>query len=145
MAAPDSARLDFFVDNGLGGGHAVLIGDSLAVPRGAEQVRRLLPPVPLLWAAFGRLALPAAADTTVRVQGGRLTADVGRDPRWRVSFDSTRLSEVTRIAGGREIERVKRAASGRVDYQHLAAQRRLTLTDVRTTPAADFDASIWRP
>lgn len=145
VAAPDSARLDFFLGNGLGGGYAVLVGDSLAVPRGAGEIRRLLPPAPLLWAALGRLALPAAADTTVRRDGRLLRAEVGRAPRWRVVFDSTRLVELTRIEGERVAERVTRNANGRVDYQHPAAQRRLTLTNVAAVPAGGFDAAIWRP
>ena len=145
VAAPDSARLDFFVDNGMGGGRAVLIDGTLLVPRGAEQIRRVLPPVPLLWAALGRLALPPAPDTTVRSEGRLLRAEVGTDPRWRMTFDGGRLVELTRIDGGRVAERVSRAADGEVQYLHLTAQRRLSLTKVAATPAGDFDAAIWRP
>lgn len=145
VAAPDSARLDFFLNNGLGGGYAVLVGDSLSIPRGAEQIRRVLPPVPLLWAALGRLALPPAPDTTIREDGRLLRADVGTAPRWRLTFDGTRLVELTRIDGGRVAERVTRGADGRVDYQHVAAQRRLTLTNLSAVGAGDFDAAIWRP
>ncbi len=145
IAAPDSARLDFFVNSGLGGGYAVLLGETLIVPRGAEQIRRVLPPVPLLWAALGRLALPPSADTTVRADGRLLRADIGRSPSWRVTFDSARLVELTRIDDGRVAERVTRGGDGRVNYQHLTAQRRLTLTNLSAVPAADFDASIWRP
>ena len=145
VAAPDSARLDFFVNNGLGGGHAVLIGNTLSIPRGAEQIRRVLPPVPLLWASLGRLALPPAPDTTLRSEGRLLRADVGKDPRWRVTFEGRRFVELTRIDGGRIAERVSRGADGEVQYQHLTAQRRLSLTNVATAPAADFDAAIWRP
>lgn len=145
VAAPDSARLDFFVDNGMGGGRAVLIGGTLSVPRGAEQIRRVLPPSPLLWAALGRLAVPAAADTTVRSEGRLLRAEMGGDPRWRVTFDGSRLVELTRIDGGRVAERVSRAADGAVQYQHLSAQRRLSLTKFAATAAGEFDAAIWRP
>lgn len=145
VAAPDSARLDFFLSNGLGGGHAVLLGDSLAVPRGAGEIRRLLPPTPLLWAALGRLALPPAPDTVVRRDGRLLRADVGRAPRWRIVFDSTRLVELTRIDGERVAERVTRGVGGRVDYQNMVAQRRLTLSNFAAVPAAGFDAAIWRP
>ena len=145
VAAPDSARLDFFVGGGLGGGHAVLIGNALAIPNGAEQIRRVLPPPPLLWAALGRLALPPAPDTTVRSDGRLLRAEVGREPRWRVTFEGARLAELTRVSDGRVAERVSRGADGGVQYQHLTAQRRLTLSNVSTTKAADFDAAIWRP
>src|SRR6185503_6498687 len=42
-AAPDSARLDFFLGGGLGAGAAVLIGDSLRAPN-AQLARRYIPP-----------------------------------------------------------------------------------------------------
>jgi hypothetical protein len=145
VAAPDSARLDFFVNNGLGGGYAVLIGDRLIVPKGAEQIRRVLPPVPLLWAALGRLALPPAPDTTIRSEGRLLRADVGTSPRWRVTFEGTRLADLTRIDDGRVAERVSRGADGEVQYEHLTAHRTLSLTNLASAPAAGFDAAIWRP
>src|SRR5437773_6616535 len=52
-AAPDSARLDFFLGGGLGAGAAVLIGDSLRSPH-ADLARRYIPPAPMMWAALGR-------------------------------------------------------------------------------------------
>src|ERR1700688_1174927 len=67
-AAPDSARLDFFLGGGLGAGAAVLIGDSLRTPH-ANLARRYIPPSPLMWAALGRLAIPPLRDTVVRVDG----------------------------------------------------------------------------
>jgi len=67
-AAPDSARLDFFLGGGLGVGGAVLIGDSLRTPH-ANLARRYIPPAPLMWAALGRLAIPPLPDTVVRVDG----------------------------------------------------------------------------
>src|SRR5712671_193848 len=45
-AAPDSARLDFFLGGGLGAGGAVLIGDSLRT-RHADLARRYIPPSPM--------------------------------------------------------------------------------------------------
>jgi hypothetical protein len=99
----------------------------------------------MLWAALGRLALPAASDTTVRKDGRLLRADVGGDPRWRVTFDSARLAELIRIGGGRALERVTREADGRVNYQNLTTPRRLSLSGLRAAPAGEFDAAIWRP
>src|SRR5215218_219011 len=58
VASPDSVRLDFYLDGGLGGGYAIVVGDSISTP-GGDQVRRYLPPVALLWAVLGRLAVPA--------------------------------------------------------------------------------------
>jgi hypothetical protein len=144
VAGPDSARLDFFLSNG-SGGHAVLIGDSLAVPRGAEQIRTVHPPAPLLWAALGRLAVPATSDTTIRADGRLLRAEFQDPGRWRVTFDAARFVELVRIADGRVLERVTRGADGRVDYEHLSARRRLSLTRLAATPAGAFDAAIWRP
>ena len=66
IAAPDSARVDFFLDGGYGGGWAILIGNRLLVPDGAGFMRRYVPPPPMLWAALGRLAVPAATDTVER-------------------------------------------------------------------------------
>ncbi|HEY6218831.1 MAG TPA: hypothetical protein VIV65_02165, partial [Gemmatimonadaceae bacterium] len=57
VAAPDSARLDFFLAGGLASGAAVLIADSLQIP-GGDFVRRLIPPPTLLWATLGRVVLP---------------------------------------------------------------------------------------
>jgi len=46
-AAPDSARLDFFLGGGLGAGGAILIGDSLRTPN-AGLAKRYIPPPPML-------------------------------------------------------------------------------------------------
>ncbi len=142
IAPPDSARLDFFVQGGYGGGRATMIGEELIAPN-VEQVRRMLPPPPMLWAALGRLTIPSAADTTVRVDGDVLRADIGRDPVWRVSFRGTDLTAVELIRGGRVEQRVTREGS-EVRYQHTRARRRLDLTIVSMDTVPAFDAEIWR-
>jgi hypothetical protein len=145
IASPDSARLDFFVASGLGGGRAVLIGQSLRVP-GGDFVRRLVPGPPLLWAALGRLALPPVRDTVVRVEGGVLRADVGAPPAWRVTFRGDTLARLDRVSGERVTEWVERSTANRVRYRHESARRDLTLVIQRVTEEASaFDASIWRP
>src|SRR4051812_6337875 len=53
-AAPDSARLDFFLGGGMGAGAAILIGDSLRAPH-VDMVRRYIPAPPMMWAVLGRL------------------------------------------------------------------------------------------
>src|SRR3979411_853314 len=83
-AAPDSARLDFFLGGGLGAGAAILIGDSLRAPH-ADVVRRYIPATPLMWAVLGRLAIPALPDTVVKIDGDIMRADVGRPVQWRVT------------------------------------------------------------
>ena len=140
-AAPDSARLDFFLGGGLGGGAALLIGDSLRSPH-AELARRYIPPSPMMWAALGRLAIPALPDTVVRVDGDLLRADVGRPVQWRVAIRGDTLVALDHISGGKIVDSITRGANGVVSYQAPGARRRLTLTILRDEPGS-FDASIW--
>jgi len=140
---PDRVRLDFFLDGGLGSGHALLLGDTI-VASGGDAVRRFLPPPPLLWATLGRLRLPPQADTTARVDGDTLRADIGRDPVWRVAFGGAELASLVRIDGGRLVERVERRAEV-VRYENTRAHRVLTLTVTRDDQVPGFDAEIWLP
>ena len=143
VVAPDSARLDFFIQGGLGGGGtAFLIGDALDAP-GGDFVRRLLPPPALLWASLGRLAVPPATDTVARSDGGLLRADIGRQPVFRVTFEGAALRRVERIDGGRLQEWVARGEGGRVEYVHETSGRRLVLEITSQERVEGFDASIW--
>lgn len=154
---PDRARLDFFLRNGMAGGYAILLGDSLLVP-GIDLIRRMLPPTPLLWASLGRLVLPPTPDTTARVDGDSLRVDLGalrgRDASgadgraWRVAFAGTTLVRVERIESGKVIEWMarQRDASGqwRVQYVHERGKRRLAIAMTDTTIVEGFDDAIWR-
>jgi hypothetical protein len=142
IASPDSVRLDFFLGGGFGGGAAVLIGDSLQVP-GPQAARALVPPRALLWAALGRLDVPADRDTTVRVDAGAVRADIGTPPRWRVTFRGDTLSRLERVDAGRLQEWVERGADGAVRYRNEASRRTLTLVIQRTDAVPAFDPSIW--
>lgn len=142
IAAPDSVRLDLFLGNGLGGGRALLIGDTLTTP-GNDFVHRYLPPPTLLWAALGRLALPPARDTTARVDGKTVRADIGHDPQWRITLLDSQLVRVERIDDRRLREWVERRPSGRIVYHHETARRTLSITVNRTEELSGFDASIW--
>jgi len=143
VAPPDSVRLDFFVANGMGSGYALLVGDSVRTPAG-DAVRRYLPPVPLLWAALGRLAVPSAPDTAARVDGDTLRVEIGHDPGWRATFVHRQLGRLELVEGGRIPQWLDRSATGSVRYEYSRARRALQLTieGVDTVPA--FDASIWR-
>lgn len=154
---PDRARLDFFLRNGMAGGYAILVGDSLTIP-GIDLVKRMLPPVPLLWASLGRLAVPATADTVARMDGDTLRADLGalrgRDASgadgraWRVAFAGSNLARVERIEDGKLVEWMTRApgADGalRLQYVHERGKRRLTIAVSDTTIVEGFDDAIWR-
>jgi hypothetical protein len=140
-AAPDSARLDFFLGGGLGAGAAVLIRDSLRSPH-AELARRYIPPSPMMWAALGRLAIPALPDTVVRIDGDLLRADVGHPAQWRVTIRGDTLVALEHISDGKITESIARGAGGVLTYRAPGARRRLELTILRDEPGS-FDASIW--
>ncbi|CAN5610799.1 hypothetical protein BH23GEM1_BH23GEM1_10850 [soil metagenome] len=141
IAPPDSARLDLFLGGGFGGGAALLIGDSLSAPL-VEAARRLIPPAPMLWAALGRLAIPAAADTTVRVDGSTVRADIGAAPVWRVEFHGSRLARLDRIDDGRVRDFVIRRERELI-YEAFSPRSKLTLRITRDEPVTAFDAKIW--
>ncbi|WP_373071234.1 hypothetical protein [Gemmatimonas sp.] len=157
VQSPDRARLDFFLKNGMTGGYAILVGDSLTVP-GIDLVKRLLPPVPLLWSSLGRLALPPTQDTTARIDGDTLRADLGvlrgRDASladgraWRLAFGGTALARVERIEDGKVIEWMsrRRGANGQwqLQYVHERGKRRLAIAVTDTTTVEGFDDAIWR-
>jgi hypothetical protein len=140
-AAPDSARLDFFLGGGLGAGGAILIGDSLRTPH-ADLARRYIPPAPLMWAALGRLAIPPLADTVVRVDGELTRADIGRPLQWRVAIRGDTLVELDHVSDGKITESLTRGANGTLTFHVPGARRTLQLTIIREEPGS-FDASIW--
>lgn len=144
VAPPDSARLDFFVDGGLGGGRAVLVGNQLRTTDD-DMVRNVVPPPALLWAALGRLSIGTPPDTMARSTGDTLRADIGRDPRWRVVFVGDSLRELVLIDDGKVRQLVTRAADGAVRFRNPGAGRdlRLTITRIDTVPDG-FDAAIFR-
>lgn len=140
LAPPDSVRLDFFADGGVGGGFAVLIGDSLATPA-ADDARRYLPPVPLLWAALGRLHV-TAPETLAVVRGDTVQAEIGTRERWRAAFVRGELAELQRVASNRLRESVRRDSTG-ISYRNHAARRRLSLVLTQRVSDPPFDAAIW--
>ena len=142
IASPDSVRLDFFLGGGLGSGVAILIGDSLQVP-GPDLIRKLIPPRPLLWAALGRLQLPADRDTTMRAEGTVLRADIGSPTRWRVTFHGDTLARLERVGDGRLLEWVDRSADRRVQYRSEESRRSLSLVIQRSDAVQAFNPAIW--
>lgn len=133
VVPPDTARLQLFLAGGFAAGTARLTGDRLELPNRPE-FRRLLPAAPLLWAAFGRLSVPPARDTTLRQAGDTLRADVGTSPTWRVTLVRDTLRAVERIQNGRVLERLDRA-SDHVAYRDEVERRALRIEVVRDTPA----------
>jgi len=143
IAPPDSARVDLFLGNGVQVGRAVLIGDRFTSTN-QSQVERVLPPPPMMWAAFGRLAIPPLPDTVITTEGDILRADIGRPAEWRVTMRGTRLIQLARLGGGRIVETVTRDEAGRLLYE-VPGRRKLWLGITRDEEVPAFDASIWRP
>lgn len=158
VAGPNRARLDFFLKNGIGGGMAILDGDSLIIP-GIDLVRRFLPPLPLLWATLGRLAVPPTRDTVARVDGDTLRADLGMfrgadasqggASAWRVAFAGKVLARVERIDKGKVQEWVSRslnesAGTGELHYVNESGRRSLSISVTETRNVEPFDEAIWR-
>lgn len=149
IAPPDSARLDFAVAGGMGSGHAWLFRDTVVSGGGGERIKRYLPSPVLLWAALGRFQVPAT-DTTVRVDGDTLRADLstnGSDPAksnvWRVAFADTRLVGLERLTAGRVRETVVRRTNEDIRFENPSAGRSLTLTHVRSDTVAEIDPELW--
>lgn len=143
-AYPDSARLDLFLGGGFGSSSSVLIGAELRAPA-PDVVRKLIPPPPMLWATMGKLAVPALPDTSARLEGDTLRADVGRGEVWRVTVAAGRLRRLERISDGRIIQSVDRRDESRVRYYDATGRRSLELTVKRVDTNVVFDASIWTP
>jgi hypothetical protein len=142
-AAPDSARLDFFLGGGLGSGSAILIGPELRLAPGTERIKGLfVPPAPLLWAVAGRAAPPALPDTVARVDGDTLRVDIGTPLAWRLTFAHDSLRRVERVNGKHVVEWVTRFADGRVRYRNEVSRRQLDVVVTRTQPIRP-DAVAW--
>lgn len=153
---PNRVRLDFFLRNGSSGGYAILIGDSLFVP-GMDAAERVIPPVPMLWAAFNRLAIPSERDTTAVQRGSQLTVDLGNfrgidassadGTAWRITFSGTQLARLDRIDKKRIVESVVTdvGTDGKgIRYFHERAHRRLTIVAGDTTWVTGFGDDIWQ-
>jgi hypothetical protein len=145
IAPPDSARMDFFLGGGVGGGSAVLIGDNLRLQdQQSDIIRRVIPSSPLLWATLGRLAVPPVRDTVARRQGDTVRADMGRPVVWRVTFIRDTLRRLERVGDGRVLEWVERSPqSGQVRYRHEGNRRQLDLQITLSFQVRAFDPSIW--
>lgn len=140
-ASPDSARVDLFLVGGIFAGYAVLIGDSLRGPN-IDRIRRFLPPPAMLWAAIGRLAVPALPDTVVRANGDTIQAEIGQPVAWRVTLHGARIMQLVRLNGGRIAEVVTRDAGGRLLYE-VPGRRKLWLGIIRDDEVPPFDATIF--
>lgn len=141
VAAPDSARVDLFLNGGIPVGRAVLIGNTITATN-QSQVERFLPPPQMMWAALGRLDIPALPDTVLTIEGDVIHADVGRPASWRVTIKGNRLMRLARLSSGRVAEVLSRDSGGRLLYE-VPGRRKLWLGITRDEEVPAFDASIF--
>ena len=141
-SAPDSVRLDFFVNNE-SAGNVIVIGDSIVQAR-PKLSRRLLPPVPLLWAAFGVFRVPPARDSAARVDSDTLRIEIAGAPAWRATFMGHDLLRLDLIEDGRIPQSLTRVSATHLHFEAPAAGRSLDLIIQRVDTLPPFDASIWR-
>ncbi len=142
IAAPDSLRLDVELQGGQLSSFAILLGAGPFRTPMDEETIRMFPTPELIWAAVGRLAVPASGDTIKRVQDGVVRADIGSDPKWRATFDGSRLVSMEKAVKGKRVERVTRAQDGAVTY--VRGNSILKLTEVKDSIVAAFSSGIWR-
>lgn len=102
----------------------------------------LIPPAPLMWAALGRLAIPALSDTLIRVRRDTLQADIGKPVQWRITAVGGELRRLERIAKGRIVEFVEREPGQPMRYE-AAGRRKLVMTPFDEGPVVGFDQKIW--
>lgn len=74
MIRGDSLRADFRLPLGAGSGAMALVGAGGLWAEPEEEVRRLIPNFPLLWALIGQARPPAAGDSVVAFTSDRLVA-----------------------------------------------------------------------
>ena len=154
VAGPDTLRFDARGPLGSGRMAAVVVGDSALWARPEEDVAKLVPNYPLLWAMFGVARPPADAAALRGIVTERLTAwsyiAMGDTVEYALSRGTPpRLVAEVRRAGG-VLGRVETTLSpdGRPLRARLIVPRgpaRLDLTFVATDTAAAFSPETWRP
>ncbi|MBK7595711.1 MAG: hypothetical protein IPJ11_10820 [Gemmatimonadetes bacterium] len=151
VAGADSLRFDFRGPLGAGRGAAVVIGDSAQWVQPKDQVDKLVPSYPLLWAMLGRARPPAGAVELRGRQDEKVTA-------WRYisgadtvdylrSRDGLRLMAEVRQAGKRiGIVTTTFGPDGVLLKSRLdvpSGPARLDLTFTQVTKPGSFSAEMW--
>jgi hypothetical protein len=161
IAPPDSLRFDYAGPLGLGSGAAVVIGDSVLWADPDANFRSLVPAIPMLWAAFAIVRLPAE---DANVLGAQLVDSLSRTRRvvWRFAQPEDTLDYMVTDSAGRasmleaewrrrgkmvarsrsRLDAMERAASARVDFPEASARFELTVVSVDT--AAVIAPAVWR-
>lgn len=145
----DSLRFDFRGPLGSARSAAVVVGDSALWAEPKEDVEKMIPNYPLLWAMVGVARPPQAGEGLRGIQRGELTAwqyTIGSDTVTYVRTATEFRAEVT-IAGKRVGQVVTRFADGqllknsRLDV--ASPQARLEVTFRKVSHVNGFPRTIW--
>jgi len=150
----DSLRFDVIGALGVGRGAAFIFGDSAIWAQPEEDIAKLVPNYPLLWAMLGIARNPAGGATIRRFSDPQVLA-------WQFALGADTVEYVrTGAPGGKLIADVRQAGRliGRVETlfgpDGMAVSSRLTVPsaparlDLRFTSTdtqATFEADIWAP
>ncbi|HXF95171.1 MAG TPA: hypothetical protein VNI61_03620 [Gemmatimonadales bacterium] len=156
LAPPDSLRLDYAGPLGLGAGAGVVVGDSVLWAEPAAEFERLVPAIPLLWAALGTVRPPDG--------GGEVFTGGTPDGRpgvryWRfvqggdtldyaLSIATERVLEAEWRRGGRVVARSRteydgsRPRTSRIDFPMGPA--RIEFAVVARDSTAVLPPALWR-
>jgi hypothetical protein len=152
IAPPDSLRVDFRGPLGAGAGAGVVIGDSAAWADPPDELDKLVPSYPLLWAMVGIARPPGPTwDVQGRADPGVVAWRYSRGADtvdWVRSRGGVDVLEVSFRQGGRVVGRVVtvfrpdgRPARSRLDVPSTPA--RLDITFDAGTRLAKFDQDMW--
>lgn len=150
----DSLRFDVIGALGVGRGAAFVVGDSAVWAQPEEDVRKLVPNYPLLWAMLGVARPPDPGAVIRRLQDGQVDA-------WQFAMGADTVEYVrTGAPAGRLIAEVRQAGRrvGRVettfgpDGVPVASRlvvpsgpARLDITIVSSTSGTAFETDTWDP
>ncbi|HEY3934661.1 MAG TPA: hypothetical protein VGL65_08575 [Gemmatimonadales bacterium] len=153
MASPDSLRLDYRGPLGFGVGAAAVIGDSARWAQPEDQVQKLVPNYPLLWAMLGMARPPrtgwdVAGRIDPRSTAWRYTRGTDTVDYILATTGNTRVLEAYVREGGKAIGRVVTVfdAGGvplRSRLDVLTSPARLEITFTKVTHPATFDSDTW--
>ena len=152
IAGADSLRFDFRGPLGAGRGAAVVIGDSASWVQPQDQVEKLVPSFPLLWAMLGRARPPAGATeyrglSDERITAWRYIAGADTVDYLRIRSGTVQLRAEIRQSGRRiGIVTTTFGPDGALVKSRLdvpSGPARLDLTFTRQSAPASFPADLW--
>ncbi len=152
IAGGDSLRFDFRGPLGAGRGAAVVVGDSARWVQPQDQVEKLVPSYPLLWAMLGRARPPAGAAEYRGLDDERITA-------WRYVSGGDTVDYVRTKTGTIQLRAEVRQAGRRIGLVTTTfgpdgavvksrldvpgGPARLDLSFTRLTRPGSFPADLW--